>query len=87
MTKSEMKEKLHLDVMTVSGYPLGETLEGAEVYNSDVILPLSDPIYADGSLGVLGSNLAPDGCVSLPHVRSACGFMKARRLFLTAVRT
>lgn len=65
----EMKEKLHLDVMTVSGFPLGETLEGAEVYNSDVIRPLSNPIYAEGSLAVLRGNLAPDGCVIKP---SAC---------------
>lgn len=65
----EMKQKLHLDVMTVSGFPLGETLEGAEVYNSDVIRPLSNPIYAEGSLAVLRGNLAPDGCVIKP---SAC---------------
>jgi dihydroxy-acid dehydratase len=65
----EMKQKLHLDVMTVSGFQLGETLEGAEVYNSDVIRPLSNPIYAEGSLAVLRGNLAPDGCVIKP---SAC---------------
>ena len=60
---AEMKELLHLDAMTVSGFPLGATLEGAEVYNSDVIRPLSNPIYHEGSLAVLKGNLAPDGCV------------------------
>lgn len=66
---AQMKELLHLDVMTVSGFPLGETLEGAEVHNSDVIRPLSNPIYHEGSLAVLKGNLAPDGCVMKP---SAC---------------
>jgi dihydroxy-acid dehydratase len=66
---AEMKALLHLDAMTVSGFPLGATLEGAEVYNSDVIRPLSNPIYHEGSLAVLKGNLAPDGCVVKP---SAC---------------
>ncbi len=60
---AEMKDLLHLDAMTVSGFPLGATLEGAEVHNSDVIRPLSNPIYHEGSLAVLKGNLAPDGCV------------------------
>ncbi|MDQ0391376.1 L-arabinonate dehydratase [Labrys monachus] len=63
---AEMKSMLHLDAMTVSGVPLGETLEGAEIYNGDVIRPLSDPIYHEGSLAVLKGNLAPDGCVIKP---------------------
>ncbi|MCS0460652.1 MULTISPECIES: L-arabinonate dehydratase [Rhizobium] len=66
---AEMKQRLHLDAMTVSGFPLGETLQGAVVYNADVIRPLSDPIYHEGSLAVLKGNLAPDGCVIKP---SAC---------------
>ncbi|CDZ58189.1 L-arabinonate dehydratase [Neorhizobium galegae] len=66
---SEIKDLLKLDAMTVSGFPLGETLKGAEVYNSDVIRPLSNPIYHEGSLAVLKGNLAPDGCVMKP---SAC---------------
>ncbi len=66
---NEMKDRLNLDVMTVSGFKLGETLEGAEVYNDDVIRPLSNPIYHEGSLAVLRGNLAPDGCVIKP---SAC---------------
>jgi len=66
---NEMRDRLNLDVMTVSGFKLGETLEGAEVYNDDVIRPLSNPIYHEGSLAVLRGNLAPDGCVIKP---SAC---------------
>ncbi len=57
---------LHLDAMTASGQTLGETLEGAEVYNADVIRPLSNAIYDEGALAVLRGNLAPDGCVIKP---------------------
>lgn len=60
---------LHLDALTVNGRTVGENLEGAEVYNADVIRPLSDPIYREGALAVLRGNLAPDGCVIKP---SAC---------------
>jgi dihydroxy-acid dehydratase len=55
--------------MTVSGRSMGDTLQGAEVYNDDVIRPLDKPIYAEGALAVLRGNLAPDGCVIKP---SAC---------------
>jgi dihydroxy-acid dehydratase len=64
-----IRDKLHLDAMTVSGLTLGETLEGAKVHNDDVIRPLSHPIYHEGSLAVLRGNIAPDGCVIKP---SAC---------------
>ena len=57
---------LHLDAMTVSGQTVGATLEGAEVYNHDVIRPLSNAIYNEGALAVLRGNLAPDGCVIKP---------------------
>ena len=48
-----------LRALTVTGRPLGEALEGAEVYNEDVIRPLSNPVYHEGSLAVLKGNLAP----------------------------
>ena len=57
---------LHLDCLTVTGKTLGENIEGAKIFNDDVIRPLSNPIYAEGSLAVLTGNLAPDGCVIKP---------------------
>ena len=60
---------LKLDAMTVNGRTLGENIEGAEVFDDDVIRPLSNPIYAEGALAVLRGNLAPDGVVIKP---SAC---------------
>ncbi len=62
---------LHLDAMTVSGQTVGQTLQGAEVYNDDVIRPLSNAIYQEGALAVLRGNLAPDGCVIKPSACSA----------------
>ena len=63
---SRLTDRLDLTAMTVSGDTLGETLKGAEVYNDDVIRPIDNPIYPEGSLAVLRGNLAPDGCVIKP---------------------
>jgi len=60
---------LHLDAMTVTGQTVEKNLEGAEVFDADVIRPLWNPIYKEGALAVLRGNLAPDGCVIKP---SAC---------------
>jgi len=62
----ELGDKLDLSVKTVTGKTLGECLEGAVNYNDDVIRPLSNPVYHEGSLAVLKGNLAPDGAVIKP---------------------
>jgi dihydroxy-acid dehydratase len=62
----QIREHLHLDCVTVTGRTLGENIEGARVFNDDVIRPTSNPIYGEGSLAVLTGNLAPDGCVIKP---------------------
>ncbi|HLZ65897.1 MAG TPA: L-arabinonate dehydratase [Aliidongia sp.] len=62
----QIREHLHLDCLTVTGRTLGENIEGAKVFNDDVIRPLANPIYGEGSLAVLKGNLAPDGCVIKP---------------------
>ena len=58
----------HLDLscLTVTGRTLGENIDGARVFNDDVIRPLDNPIYGEGSLAVLKGNLAPDGAVIKP---------------------
>lgn len=63
---AQIKERLDTSVLTVSGKLLGEHLEGAVVYNDDVIRPLSNPVYHEGSLAVLRGNLCPDGAVIKP---------------------
>ena len=62
----ELGDKLDLSVKTVTGKTLGECLEGAVNYNDDVIRPLSNPVYHEGSLAVLKGNLALDGAVIKP---------------------
>ncbi|OZI29998.1 dihydroxy-acid dehydratase [Bordetella genomosp. 10] len=63
---TRIREHLHLDEMTVTGRTLGQNIEGAAVYNDDVIRTVENPVYAEGSLAVLRGNLAPDGCVMKP---------------------
>jgi dihydroxy-acid dehydratase len=62
----EMGDLLDLSVTTVTGRTLGENIAGAANYNDDVIRPLSNPVYHEGSLAVLRGNLAPDGAVIKP---------------------
>ncbi|MEM6371804.1 MAG: L-arabinonate dehydratase [Pseudomonadota bacterium] len=62
----ELADKLDLNVTTVTGKTLGEDIAGAQTFNADVIRPLSQPVYAEGSLAVLRGNLAPDGAVIKP---------------------
>lgn len=61
---------LHLDEKTVNGTTVRQNIESAEVFNEDVIRPLSSPVYSEGSLAVLRGNLAPDGCVIKPSAMS-----------------
>jgi dihydroxy-acid dehydratase len=62
----QLEERLDTSVITVSGKTLAEDLDGAKVYNDDVIRPLSNPVYHEGSLAVLRGNLCPDGAVIKP---------------------
>ena len=66
---SRLTGHLDLSQINASGRNWAASLEGAEVYNDDVIRPLDNAIYNEGALAVLKGNLAPDGCVIKP---SAC---------------
>ena len=62
----QLGDKLHPEPITVTGRPLVEGLADAPIWNEDVIRPLSNPVYHQGSLAVLRGNLAPDGAVIKP---------------------
>lgn len=62
----QIADRLDGTALTVTGKTLAENLEGAQVWNDDVIRPLSNPVYAEGSLAVLRGNLCPDGAVIKP---------------------
>jgi dihydroxy-acid dehydratase len=75
----EIKNMLHLDVMTITGKTLGENLEDLKKSNyydkcdeylnkikikrTDIIKTFEKPIGEDGTIAILKGNLAPEGAV------------------------
>ncbi len=59
----QLKEKLHLDVLTVSGSSLGDNLVGRWVLDEEVVRPPDKPFHAEGGIAILTGNLAPDSAV------------------------
>lgn len=75
----EIKEFLHLDVMTATGKTLGENLEELKksgyyercyaelekrnLKKKDIIKTVANPIQKQGALAILKGNLAPEGAV------------------------
>jgi len=75
----EIRDLLHVDARTVTGKTLGENLrdirqsgyyercdallEKTGLKRTDIIRSIDDPIGSDGTIAVLGGNLAPDGAV------------------------
>jgi dihydroxy-acid dehydratase len=60
---AQLKDLLALSCRTVNGKTLGENLEGARIYNDDVIRSRDNPLKESGGLVVLRGNLAPNGAV------------------------
>ena len=58
-----LRDLLDLNARTVNGRTLGENIEGAKVWNPDVILPRDKPLKASGGIVMLRGSLAPDGAV------------------------
>ena len=61
-----LREKLDLTCLTVTGKTVADNIDSAKVYIPDVIHSLNDPVYAEGATAVLKGNLAPQGCVIKP---------------------
>ncbi len=64
--EKQLVDRLETSAITANGKTLGENIETAVVYNDDVIRPLSNPVYHQGSLAVLHGNLCPDGAIIKP---------------------
>ena len=62
----QMENKLDLTVNTIDGTTLGKNIADADCHDDDVIRPLSNPVYHQGSLAVLRGNIAPNGAVMKP---------------------
>ena len=60
---NELRDLLSLTCNTVNGKTLGENLEGARIYNDEVIRSRQNPLKASGGLVVVKGSLAPNGAV------------------------
>jgi dihydroxy-acid dehydratase len=61
----QLRDELDLDSLTVNGRTLGQNIEGAEIYNPEVIHGLDTPISKIAT-AILYGNLAPNGAVMKP---------------------
>lgn len=59
-----LRDKLHLDTLTVTGKTVGENIKDAVVLDPEVIRPLENPVHSEGGIAVLFGNLAPNGAVT-----------------------
>ena len=62
----QLKERLHLEALTINGRTVWENLDGAEVFNPDVIRLFDNPVKQAGGTAVLHGSLAPNGAVIKP---------------------
>ncbi len=63
---AQLRDRLDLGCLTVTGKTLAAGLDGATVHLGDIIHSLNDPVSTAGATVVLTGNLAPRGCVMKP---------------------
>lgn len=66
----EVRDLLDPTALTVTGRPLVEYLDDAEIFDAEVIRPRSAPLVEEGGIAVLRGNLAPRGAVIKPAAAS-----------------
>lgn len=59
----QLRDRLHLDAMTVTGRTIGEVCDKAEVHDDDVVRPLTNPYSPRPGLILVRGSLAPDGAL------------------------
>ena len=62
----ELGSLIHRDALTVNGKTVGENVEEAPCYNSDVVKSRSDPLKRNSGIAVLRGSLCPNGAVIKP---------------------
>ncbi|WP_027135479.1 IlvD/Edd family dehydratase [Geminicoccus roseus] len=67
---TRIADLLDLDALTVTGRTLGENIQGAQVFDEEVIRPRDRPLAAQGGMAVLRGNLAPGGAIIKPSAAS-----------------
>ncbi len=68
---NEVQDLLDPTALTVTGKPLVDHLEGAEIFDHEVIRSRAKPLQEHAGIAVLYGNLAPDGAVIKPAAASA----------------
>ena len=63
MKELSKKNLLDLSLMTVTGKPIGDSVEKARNTDPEVIRPIDNPYSQTGGIAVLSGSLAPDGAV------------------------
>ncbi|MFC9504419.1 IlvD/Edd family dehydratase [Streptomyces sp. NPDC057002] len=66
----EVRDLLDPEALTVTGRPLADFLDGAEIWDGEVIRSRAEPLVAEGGIAVLRGNLAPDGALVKPAAAS-----------------
>jgi len=66
----EVSDLLDPAALTVTGRPLVEHLEGAQVWDREVIRARAEPLQPAAGIAVLRGNLAPDGAIVKPAAAS-----------------
>jgi dihydroxy-acid dehydratase len=59
----ELLPLIHQDAITVSGKTIAESVSNAEIYDHEVIRPLTQPLAERGGMTFLTGNLCPGGAV------------------------
>lgn len=72
---NRLREKLHLDIDTVSGKKVRDIIRDAVVRNEKVIRPIENPVHKEGGLAVLRGSLAPEGAVIKTSALSAKSYV------------
>ncbi|MFF7308896.1 dihydroxy-acid dehydratase [Streptomyces sp. NPDC008137] len=66
----EVRDLLDPDALTVTGRPLADFLDDAEIWDGEVIRTRAEPLVSEGGIAVLRGNLAPDGALVKPAAAS-----------------
>ena len=66
----EVADLLDPDALTVTGQPLAAQLDGARIWDSEVLRTRAEPLQEAAGIAVLRGSLAPDGAVIKPAAAS-----------------
>lgn len=66
----EVKDLLDPEALTITGRPLVEYLDDAEIFDREVITPRETALQEDAGIALLRGNLAPDGAIIKPAAAS-----------------